>query len=47
MFLVPRIDIQLIYQSTNVLNKMRFITSIKLLHDSTPGCHSQGDIITK
>jgi len=34
--------LQLIYQPTNVLNKIQFITCIKLIHVSAPGCHPQG-----
>jgi hypothetical protein len=35
--LIPCIYIQLIYQSTNLINGIKVITSIKLLHVSTPG----------
>jgi hypothetical protein len=31
----------LIYQRTNALNKMQFMTSIKISHVSTPGFHRQ------
>lgn len=39
--------LHLIYQSTNVFNKIQFITCIKLIHVSAPGCHPQGVFLNK
>ena len=39
---VPCEFLQLIQRLTNVLNKLQFITNIKILHVSAPGCHPQG-----
>jgi len=30
------------HQATDALNKIQFLTSINLLHVSTPGCQPQG-----
>ena len=40
--LILYIFLQSIYKSTNALNKIRHVTSIKHLHVSTPGCLPQG-----
>jgi len=34
--------LKLVYQPTKALNKIQYVTSIKLLHVSTPECHPQG-----
>ena len=39
MILVPSVFVQL---TTNALNKLQFMTSIKLLHVSAPGYHPRG-----
>jgi hypothetical protein len=40
--LISCIFLQPIYQPTNALNKIQFMTSMKLLHVSAQGCHLQG-----
>jgi len=42
MLLTTCISLQLGYQPNNALNKIQFMTSIKLLHVSAPRCHLQG-----
>jgi hypothetical protein len=42
MLLIRDIFLKSVYEPTNVLNKIQFMTSIKLLHVSAPGCHQQG-----
>ena len=39
--------LQLLYQLTNVRNKIQFMTCIKLIHVSAPGCHPQGVFLNK
>ena len=41
ILLILCIFLQLIHQPRNALNKIQFMTSIKLLHVSAPGCHPQ------
>ena len=36
---IPCMFLQSIYQPTNAINKIQFITRIKLLHVSATGCH--------
>ena len=43
MLLIPCVFLQ----STNVLDKIQFMTSIKLLHVLAPGCHPQGVFYNK
>jgi hypothetical protein len=42
LLLIPCIFLQLTHQPTYALNKIQFVTTIKLLHVSAPGCHPQG-----
>lgn len=42
MLLIQCLFLQLIHQPTYALNKIQFITSIKLIHVSALGCHPQG-----
>jgi len=44
MLLIRCIFLQLI-QPIHAINKIQFITSIKLIHVSALGCHSQGVIL--
>jgi hypothetical protein len=37
----------IIYQPKNVLNKIQFMTYIKLIRVSAPGCHPQGVFLNK
>ena len=41
LLFIPRIFPQLIYQSTNELNKIQFMAIINALHISAPGYHLQ------
>jgi len=47
MLLIPCIFIHSLYQPTNTLYKIQFVTSIKLLHVSAPECHPQGFYLNK
>jgi len=49
MLLIPLIVLQSIniHQPINAFNKIRFMTSINLLHILAPGCHSQGVVQIK
>jgi len=42
MLFIACIFLQLMHQATDALNKIQFLTSINLLHVSTPGCQPQG-----
>jgi len=47
MLLIPCIFLHALYQPTNALSKIQFVTSIKLLHVSAPECHPQGFYLKK
>jgi hypothetical protein len=47
MLLILCIFLQSIYQPKTALNETQFMTSLKLLHVSAPGCYPLGDLLNE